>query len=431
MSRDVFIGFDSAWTDNVRNPGAITALICEGQKPTILHKPRLATFAQAGEFVQEVADGADYLLVAVDQPTVVANEEGCRPVERVAGSLISRLGGGVQPARRSGGGTVMFGDGAPIWNFLHAIDAVQDPWAARAEHRGRFVMEVFPALALPAMIPEIWMRRAAAKYNPAAKRFRPSDWALVCEGLAACAARVGLALVARVASSMADLTSPSKADQDRLDALICLVIAVIWRHGAIADSMLLGDPTSGYIVTPVSDDTRAVLMASAATRSVPIGQTWDAPVETHLAGGPTLPPSPPVALSGPPRPLGTPLATRRQSGPASAAQRPARIGADELRSFLIERAVQRASVTYGEVAAAFGFPWTQGFGASLKAALNAVNAENRRRGEPMLMCLVVNQESRQPGQGFFDLIGEGAAEGDRRRALVARESDRCATWVWD
>jgi predicted RNase H-like nuclease len=62
----------------------------------------------------------------------------------------------------------MFGEGAPIWSFLDAVGAIQNPINARDAAAGRFLMEVFPALALPAMVLAICQRCRAAKYNPVA-----------------------------------------------------------------------------------------------------------------------------------------------------------------------------------------------------------------------------------------------------------------------
>jgi hypothetical protein len=54
-----------------------------------------------------------FALVAVDQPTLVPNETGCRPVDRVAASVVGYIGGGVQPANRSK--KLRFGETAPFW----------------------------------------------------------------------------------------------------------------------------------------------------------------------------------------------------------------------------------------------------------------------------------------------------------------------------
>lgn len=234
------------------------------------HPPRLAGFDAAARFVAEVSAGADLLLVAIDQPTVVPNETGARPVDRVAASLVGRLRGGVQPARRGGTAAAMFGDSAPIWRFLDALDAVQDPIRARDAGSGRFVMEVFPALALPSLVPAIWARRRAAKYNPAARLFLASDWPLVACGLAAFARTLGADALAGWADDAAALERPRKSDQDRLDSAICLAVALAWRHGPPADTLLLGDATTGLMATVASGEPRAVLVAAAPQLGVAV-----------------------------------------------------------------------------------------------------------------------------------------------------------------
>ncbi len=261
--REAIIGFDSAWTDNRRNPGAICALILDDNQQSVFHPPSLVTFDQAAEFVQRTSYGCDYAIIGIDQPTVVPNEQGMRPVERVAASLISKLKGGVQPGRRSGLGASMFGDGAPIWRFLDRIGATQDPMAARGAATGIFVMEVFPALALPAIIPAIWERGHGAKYNPKARLFRPSDWPLVCLGVAAHASAIGQLEISLCAKGLATVAAPKKGDQDRLDALICLLIGLGWRRLPTEEGLFLGDLDSGYIVTPkvADEDVRGPVQA--------------------------------------------------------------------------------------------------------------------------------------------------------------------------
>ena len=106
------------------------------------------------------------------------------------------------------------------------------------------------------------------------------------------------------------------------------------------------------------------------------------------------------------------------------------MSADELRVLLVTVARSNSLVTYGEVAAHFGFPWTQGFGASLKAALNQLGDENAARMEPLLMCLVVNKETRIPGPGFFSRLGEIEGERGTDAARFGAERKRCQAWDW-
>src|SRR3974390_3431983 len=113
---DAYIGFDSAWTDNAKAPGAICAAHAENKRIVRFEPPQLASFNEALSFIRNVRSTDGLTLIALDQPTLVPNATGMRPVERAAASFISWMGGGVQPANRSRVG--MFCDASPIWRFL-------------------------------------------------------------------------------------------------------------------------------------------------------------------------------------------------------------------------------------------------------------------------------------------------------------------------
>ncbi|PVE25788.1 hypothetical protein DC522_03170 [Microvirga sp. KLBC 81] len=425
VMKEVLIGFDSAWTDNTKNPGAIAAYVVEDGVPTEFHAPRLASFREAEELVKELTQNHTYALVVIDQPTIVPNVEGCRPVERVAMSLVNALGGGVQPARRGGGGAGMFGDQAPIWRFLRNINGTQNPFEARTAASGFYVMEVFPALALPALVPELWERGRGAKYNPAARTFRIEDWRLVASGVARYASQLGVLSLSSWADAEVTRAKPKKEDQDRMDAAICLLVAYGWRHGPRERGMVVGDPATGYVATIASTATREVLLKSASDRGVPVDVPWSGnglPIMTE-------PPEPFVPASV----IETFVREEKnQANPSRPTRKkPTRLNPDDLRAFLISRAQKAQIVTYGEVADAFGHAWSQGFGSSLKSALRVVSETNARNGEPQLMCLIVNKESRLPGDGFFESAGFTSHDKDHKEEFLRGELARCCKWNWD
>lgn len=167
------IGFDSAWTDNQNAPGAVCIIRIDGAGRRTLVQPSLVSFDQALTMIE--AETAPLRIVALDQPTIVPNVTGMRPVDRVAASLISWLGGGVQPANRSKIG--MFDDAAPVWRFKERLGAVEDPEASRGAVAGLFLMEVFPALALPSLNPAFCGRLLGPRYNPARRKtFTLAGW---------------------------------------------------------------------------------------------------------------------------------------------------------------------------------------------------------------------------------------------------------------
>jgi predicted RNase H-like nuclease len=191
---------------------------------TRFEPPRLASFAQALAFIDFV-DGDGPTLVAIDQPTIVPNASGMRLIDRTAASIVSWLGGGVQPANRGKKG--MFDDAAPIWPFLTALNATEDPEGARSATEGRFYFEVFLALALASIDDGFFGRLAGPRYNPARKKtFRLEHWHRVLRAVAADARRVGCGPLAEWCDQVGAEERPTKADQDRLDAAICLLVAI-------------------------------------------------------------------------------------------------------------------------------------------------------------------------------------------------------------
>ena len=122
------------------------------------------------------------------------------------------------------------------------------------------VIEAYlPALALPAFHEDFCGRLRAPRYNPARRTFRKEDWVRVVEVLAVESERLGCSVVAEWCASLKALGNPRKSDQDRLDAVICLLIAIRWTLSPREQC----DTIQGYIIAPVADETRRRLKARA------------------------------------------------------------------------------------------------------------------------------------------------------------------------
>ena len=259
----IIFGFDSAWANN--QVGAVCAIgIGQGGKCTF-HEPELVYFSGALEYIRERQPDYAYSLVAVDQPTIVRNETGSRPVDRVAGSLIGYTGGGAQPANLSK--AALFGAHSPFMHFLSELGAVEDPLAARAAKAGNFMIEVYPALALLSLHSPFAERLGAPKYNPSNKNFRQEDWKAVTEVVACLARRhkiEGLeAWAKKLGGEKYKTKKLAKAAQDCLDAAICALVGYLWRFGPSGEVAMIGDLDSGYMITPISADTRSTLEEGA------------------------------------------------------------------------------------------------------------------------------------------------------------------------
>lgn len=274
QSSTIIFGFDSAWTDAPRAPGAICAIAFDDRGQVEFHEPRLVSFAEALAFIEVLRGDFAVSLVALDQPTIVPNRSGSRPVDKIAASLVSFVGGGVQPANRSKIG--MFCDDAPVWSFLSNLNATETPIEARAARAGHFIIEVFPALALPSLADDFSQRLRAPKYNPQNRhKFRLIDWHSVTSVLSATAEKLGVNAVAAWAKKMHAVAQPRKSDQDRLDAALCALIGLAWRAGPVGSSSMFGDLQSGYMVTPVSDATRPRLELAATRYCIPLSGDSD------------------------------------------------------------------------------------------------------------------------------------------------------------
>ena len=263
MTREAFIGFDSAWGD--KNLGSIAWASFSDLRLERCCLPKLASFNETISVCKKLRACHDFLLIGMDQPTIVENYSGMRPVEKVVGSLIGRLKSGVQPANCK---RKEFGPNAPFRRFLNEIDVLQDPMTARVSQEGAYLVEVYPGLALTALEPEIMEREQAARYNPKKRNFRVDDWKLVAKAVARHTDHFNLPALSKWAKLAADTRWPSKGEQDMLDAVICLIVALQWRRAERESVAMIGDLDSGYMITPVSKSTKAVLQNSARERGV-------------------------------------------------------------------------------------------------------------------------------------------------------------------
>jgi len=95
----LLIGFDSAWTAS--NAGALAAVVQNDDSSyTELGPPVIADFDRAAQLIQgwRQERKPDRVLILIDQPTIVPNATGQRPVENTVSSAISKRRGGMQPA---------------------------------------------------------------------------------------------------------------------------------------------------------------------------------------------------------------------------------------------------------------------------------------------------------------------------------------------
>lgn len=242
----------------------VAVLVAEDQSVTQVMSPERANFERAtGRIVAlQAQTNTKSLLVALDQPTIVENLTGKRPVERIVSSTIGRHGSGMQPSNR--GRADMFGDKAPVWPFV-VLFGLAEPY--RADQQAVGVVETYPALALIALgVSRTTPRLQLPKYNPQRKTFQLADWQFTCESVGAELVRLGATAAARWCAE-AQACKPNKATQDMLDACICLIVGL---HRALGRPCLEVGDAAGRILVPDGEMVRRDLIARCGALG------WDA-----------------------------------------------------------------------------------------------------------------------------------------------------------
>lgn len=261
---ELCVGFDAAWT--ARGTGAIVAVL---RTPSgaleELGPPRLVDYTEATSQLERwrAEHAPSSTLLMLDQPTIVTNATSWRPVEALVSSPIAAHGGAMQPANTSR--SDMFGEGAPVWGFLERLGGAA--WPA-AEHLGAArVYETYPALSLLALGRARrgpGGRARLPKYNPArAKSFALDDWRHVTTELVHALSARGLPGLAAWALALTRFEKPRKHDQDLLDAVLCLEVALRWADDE--PCLVVGDRATGFLVVPHEASLEARLEARCVT----------------------------------------------------------------------------------------------------------------------------------------------------------------------
>jgi len=144
----------------------------------------------------------------------------------------------------------MFGTDAPIWRFLEQFGGAADPHEPVTDTG---VIETYPVLAIIALgwtLPHSTRSTGRLpKYNPARRKtFLISDWQYLCQRTSSELEALGLPELAQSVAGLARAGAPRKADQDCLDACICLLVALYLAEPR--ECLMVGNMDTGYIVVP-------------------------------------------------------------------------------------------------------------------------------------------------------------------------------------
>jgi len=244
----LLVGFDSAWTRTYR--GALVGVLqLDDGRFRELGLPQIVNYREAEAVILEwqTEHEPTATTILLDQPTIVKNVDGQRPVENLVGSPISLRYGGTQPANTAR--REMFGRDAPLWPFLTRFGGPTDPLGPMVDTR---VFETYPVLAMIALdwtLPDSRKAGRLPKYNPARKKtFLTSDWQYVCGLTYDAFLSRGLTEISTWIDCAARILVPRKIDQDRLDACLCLLVALYLAERKTC--LMVGDLQTGYMVVP-------------------------------------------------------------------------------------------------------------------------------------------------------------------------------------
>ncbi len=285
----LLVGFDSAWTPT--NSGALVGVLrADDGSFRELGSPQVVNYRQAESTILNWQSQMkpEATIVLLDQPTIVKNVSGQRPVENLVGSPVSRRYGGMQPANTAK--KEMFGRDAPVWRFLTRFGGPADPLEPLT---GTWVIETYPVLTMIALGWTLLDSRPSGrlpKYNPARKKtFSISDWRHVCQLTSTAFREHKLPGVAGWLDGAAQINEPRKSDQDGLDACICLLAALYLAE--TRECLMVGDRGTGYIVVPYGErlseelERRCEQTGRAPSEWVRSFRLW--PAREVLPGGPS------------------------------------------------------------------------------------------------------------------------------------------------
>jgi predicted RNase H-like nuclease len=236
----LLVGIDLAWGGH--RPDGVCTGVARGMQLEIGHVQLLREDAQLIDFLKSVANGKKFALLAFDAPVVCPNTTGSRPVDRDAQQLFRKHHAGPHPCNRT-----LCPRPLRIVQKLSALEFTPGwNWDLHGTH---LIAEVFPhpAIVRWGALEQIIKYKRGPVAGRRAEFTRLQD--LLRTTLAGKFPDVSLA-----ADVQKLLNQPWTKDiEDQTDALICLLIA--WQHvrSRGAETEILGNLESGFILVPRPD----------------------------------------------------------------------------------------------------------------------------------------------------------------------------------
>jgi predicted RNase H-like nuclease len=165
---------------------------------------------------------------------------------------------------------------ARIWEFVRVLEQnnfQHHPLAVPGATTGRFYFECYPHPALLGLFD----LDQIVKYKIRHKN--PAEWRKVIDLLRSLVD--GELPVRNICSFVQEGLAQKKTNEDRVDAIISAYVAAYWWKFGTERSTMIGDLTSGYIVTPHSSRTYSAFANVFNSRMNQKGPACTPPDESH------------------------------------------------------------------------------------------------------------------------------------------------------
>ena len=193
-------------------------------------------------------------VVAVDAPLIVPNETGRRKAEALVGELFGRYGASAYPANK----TKPYFCPPRGQRLAEELGLDMDPAVEPGAGR-RVCIEVYPHPAMIALFDLDYVIPYKGKSGRDLDSLTKAYDHLIAGMEGACAETLRLSDSAHWSALCASARAASRKSEletieDEFDAIFCAYLAWVWAQEGLQTCDVLGDVTTGYIVTPKLPD---------------------------------------------------------------------------------------------------------------------------------------------------------------------------------
>lgn len=231
-----FLGIDLGWYGK---PTGLASLAFEGDHLRLKDVTRIEATAEILAWVRDQASDGDSV-VAIDAPTVIANDLGIRPCERGLNADFRRFHAGCHPANLSR-------PFAPyVLGFSKAIGDLGFQHAAEmpAKACGRYQLEVHPHSATVSL----FGLERIVKYKKGRRAEKAAELGRLRELCLETFPRLDPPLPLELPAI--PNVGPTKPVEDQIDAVICAYIAAHYWYWGRGRNTVYGTNEIGFIVVP-------------------------------------------------------------------------------------------------------------------------------------------------------------------------------------